>query len=245
MAAPPGVKKISSDDLSGDWSQDSTKLLSRLNSFLSDSGTIFQGGVGLTSNAGCQKIQFTVQTPDPWVTPTLSGAWTAFPGQTPQYRITNDGAVVGRGAAHNGVITTTLWTMPSALWPFVDANLPTESNGAYGKLTVLSSNGTVNAAVGSNVFFSLSSLSYYPSIPVPYVASCWPRLVACTLPGGQAAKLDLGPIVDVTAGSSALAFTPLGLSWHNAKGQISVDNIPGLLPNRTYSVTLYAWPVEQ
>lgn len=92
--------------------------------------------------------------------PSFSNSWVNFAsGRQGVGFLKQAGRVWLFGSMKSGTINTTAFTLPEAYRPAYETHLATESNGAYGKLTV-ATDGKVTPAVGSNTSFSLDGLSF-------------------------------------------------------------------------------------
>jgi hypothetical protein len=91
----------------------------------------------------------------------FSGAWVNFGGSNEPARYWKDytGIVRIGGIVKSGVIGTTIFTLPGGYRPQYAMIYPVASNGALGIVTV-NPDGTVVANSGSNVYFSLSGISF-------------------------------------------------------------------------------------
>lgn len=63
------------------------------------------------------------------------------------------------GVVKSGTITATIFTLPAGYRPQEALIMPVASNGAFGVVTI-NPDGTIVASAGSNVYFSLSGISF-------------------------------------------------------------------------------------
>lgn len=247
MAQPPSTKKIIASDLPDDWQAAKEKLLLPLNKFLSDANDGLSAGLRLDANLGCQVWTFRVQVPAQWQTPTFANSWTNYgsPEATAGYTKTADGLVFLKGGLKGGTLGAAAFMLPAAYCPAERMQCVCyyfNGTSAAPGLVYVEANGDVKPAGSTNFYVSLAGISFPCSNFSPYVPSCFPLKFKCTLPGGRAQKLELGEVVDVTPGSTPLVHNATEAIWRNDAGQITIDNIPGLLPGRTYSIRAIAYP---
>ena len=91
----------------------------------------------------------------------FDGAWANFGGSNEQARYWRDytGIVHIGGIVKSGAIGTSIFTLPGGYRPQYAMIYAVASNGAFGVCTV-NPDGTVVASSGSNVYFSLSGISF-------------------------------------------------------------------------------------
>lgn len=247
--------KLIQDDFSGDWEKDMPDVFRLLNKFSTDaSGAI--GTQVLLASLGAQKIVLkSVVVPDIWTSVTsFSNSWAIFSGSfSVKYRPLLDmGEARMIGLIKSGTIGLKAFNLPAAFWPGQDFNTATESNSAYGKILIKTSDGSVVPAVGSNVSFSLDcTWPLKTSSWVPPAPSCFPMKIASKLTTGKASTVLLGSVTDQAKnGGTLLLSGATGISWRNESGQVGgksinnivIDNIQGLIPNHTYQITIWAFP---
>jgi hypothetical protein len=93
---------------------------------------------------------------------TYSNGWGPFLRFHVQYAQLPNQQVVFNGLIAGGTVGQPAFMLPKALWPGQDKDFVVNSADAHGKVTVRAADGAVIPAVGSNVFFSLDGLSYWP-----------------------------------------------------------------------------------
>ena len=91
----------------------------------------------------------------------FAGTWANFGGSNEPARYWKDftGIVHLGGVVKLGTIGTTIFTLPAGYRPQYAMIYAVASNNAYGTLTV-NPDGTVVASTGSNVYFSLSGITF-------------------------------------------------------------------------------------
>lgn len=242
MASPPAVQNISVDSYTEDQAENFQRLARTLNSYISDANSIFTGNVGLVSNLGGQAISFTVQVPDNNQSASIAAGWTATNG--PTYSVSADGIVRLYGAATNAGAALAANVVTGLPLPDTARSFVVDSNGAFGVVQVTAAGAMtlIIGAVGAGNYLAWGNVSYPAYRLQPYIPSCWPKRIKCTMPNGQAGLVLSGLITDITPGSPPMRFVPGQPSWSNSGGYISINCIPGLLPNRTYSVNLIGLP---
>lgn len=241
MSQTLSVTKFSDSDLSGDWSKDRTKIQSSLNTMILQLNSGLDGGLRLSQNLGVQVLNFNVNVPTPWIqVTTFTNSWVNFNTSVPaRYMKDSNGAVWLDGAIKSGTIGATAFALPQPLWPGQDCTFATDCGGTHGRL-VVSAAGAVKPDAGSNTIFSLG-VSFQAATFAPANPLCFPLYFKSNV--GNASIVLPGSIQDVTSGSgSALKLSNSSITWANDNGQIRIDNVAGLLPNRQYNITAYAFP---
>lgn len=99
-----------------------------------------------------------------WTAPTYSANWSDFGGAWATVKYCKDatGRVWLRGMAKKSIATVageTLFTLPTVCRPAADEYFAVNSNGAFGTIFI-TAGGAVNLGVGSNVYVSLSGISF-------------------------------------------------------------------------------------
>lgn len=97
-----------------------------------------------------------------WIAPTLQNSWVNYNAaiHVPAgYFKDQFGFVHLRGTVKNGTIPGVMFTLPVGYRPVLRTILMTIANGAIAELYI-DPDGTVNIATGSNVYFSISGISF-------------------------------------------------------------------------------------
>lgn len=247
MSGQVNPAKLIEDDFSGEWSKDISDVFRLLNK----SNQYFSGAINTSiklSQLGAQELSFQVTVPPRFKNCTVGAGWTVV--TQPVYFVDSYGWVHVRGTLTGGALGNSLVTgLPI---PDVALSWPTVSNNAFGKI-VLDTSGNLKPQAGSttNVDFYVS---YLASTEVPTAPSCFPIKIVSKLSTGQAGSVLMGSIADQKKAPAGTILYPVssGLTWHNENSNtdgkntnsIVIDNIQGLIAGHTYSVTLYALPVQ-
>ncbi len=77
------------------------------------------------------------------------------------YRRVSSGMVILRGLIKSGTVGSAAFTLPVGYRPSKNMTFAVPSNDAFGRLTIDSS-GNVNPTIGSNVYFALDGVTFYP-----------------------------------------------------------------------------------
>lgn len=179
--------------------------------------------------------------PTDWVLPTLGNGWVnvGSGNASAQYKIDPFGRVTIRGLIKSGTINTTAFTLPVGYRPSGNETFPASANNLFANLAVTSA-GAVIPQTGSTTNFSIECSFWADSTnDAPIPPSCfpfdvlWPKSYSPTLVVARCAATDgsnLGQMLPdwtmVTKGSNQF---------------IHIRNLPGLLPGKSYSVTLAAF----
>lgn len=242
MAGFLSVTKFTSTDFSGEWEQDSKKLVSSLNTLIIQLNSALAGGLTLPENLGVQVLNFVINVPTPWTqVTTFTNAWVNNSSSMPsRYMLNQDGIVFLDGAVKSGTLGLSAFTLPQNMWPSQDTFLPVVATGGTGYMVVQAADGKVIPSVGATTFMGLSS-SFKSATQAPVNPLCFPRFFQSQI--GNALMVLPGMVQDVTQGTgSPPKLATNAIAWANDNGQIRIDNVSGLLPNRQYNVTAYAFP---
>lgn len=255
MASVPPFTDLSLENAPDDQRGWLDGIFRNLNDFAKGSVSALNQGLTFGSNMQALLSTFTVNVPDDWTAVTaFSNSWKPTnSGLATKYRKTLSGEVRLTGNISSGSLGSVAFNVPAAFRPFQDVNLAVESNGSFGKLRIAglgaSSPGDVVPVSGSNTSFSLDA-SWSCSDRTPVVPSCFPVLLKYSLnspPQGVWPWL----VYEVTTGQKSYLPIVGQVDWEFAAGtqtdstgapisQLKIRNLPGLLPNKQYSVTIVA-----
>lgn len=182
--------------------------------------------------------------PDSWQNLTLANSWVLFGGgNEAQYRIWTDGRVEFRGLIKSGTVNANIHSnaLNAPQYETIFAGICNNGTNDVIADVRMESTGFLKLQAGSTNWLSLDNLSYMPASPAPYVPSCFPFDVLW--PKTYPPSFVFAQCVDAnTANPSNLA--AMLVDWVPVmKGNrtfIRVRNIPGLLPSKSYAVTLLA-----
>lgn len=258
MAIIHSASQLLSDDMSGDWKSDMADVFRILNQ-QNTSVTKAINGQLTFAQMGAKKIQIpSIVVPSNIIVPTLATNIVSQGAPFPiiGYWLDSDGMVHIKGKLQNNTgapFSSNFFIINQGYRPADNYEFPCFGyNGAPNTtyIQVISSTGAVSVDNGSlptggqvaiNVSFPAKNF-------VQYVPSCFPIKIQSTFNAGA---LLLGAITDLNqAGGQPPQIAMNDVVWHNEPGfsgssnynNIVIDNIPGLLPNRSYSVTLWAFP---
>ena len=231
-------------DPSGDYASDADSLAVAINTHMSDVQAALEQGLSRTSNLGCLTWSFKVSVPSNYFDVTFLNAWTNFGSgwANSSYSKDSSGYVRLRGMLKSGTVGTTAFNIPVGFRPAATASFSVLSNGLFGRVDISSAGDVTPQPPCNNAYVSLDGIQFQCTDISPYVASCFPVKKQCTLPTGQAAWVTIDAVSDITPGLAAIQVSGFQCSWRNQSGYVSIDNIPGLIPSRTYLVTATAWP---
>jgi hypothetical protein len=219
-------------------------ILQNLNAFLRDTRAGLSALLSPESTGDSATVVVTVKTTSAWVTPSLQNGW--VPNGVCQYRKDALGRVTIKGSLINTAsFGTTIFTFPAAYRPGADVNIfpqgtapatftPQLQVGAGGNFTIICSAGSFNVT-SADCSFTANDLSPVPNLLAPAVFST--KLKA------KAQSLTIVRVDEVVTSGSASILGPVSLDgcWtDNGKGTITLTNVNGLLPDKTYTLTLRA-----
>lgn len=100
--------------------------------------------------------------PGPWQTPTLVNAWVNYGGGYNNAGYYKDvfGIVRLRGLIMNGTIGAACFVLPTGYWPAARALFSTISNGAIGRVDVLTTGEVVPMSPSVNAWVSLEGIAF-------------------------------------------------------------------------------------
>lgn len=97
-----------------------------------------------------------------WATPAYLGTWVSFDAATyapARYRKTSEGIVIIQGLVKLGTIGTAVFNLPAGYRPSKRLIFPAISNGAIGRLDILTT-GDVTPFAGNNTYFALDGITF-------------------------------------------------------------------------------------
>lgn len=131
----------------GDIQAGSSTALQNLNTFMRQVQTAAEAPVATPS----------------WVQVTnYANGWMTDMGNKTQYAQLPNGQVVFSGVIASGTIGQPAFSLPKTLWPAQDKNFAVVCSGGFGRLIVRAVDGAVTPETGSNTFFCLDGVGYWP-----------------------------------------------------------------------------------
>ncbi len=248
MAVLPKIAKLSLENLTGATQEDKDKVfVEAVNGLRGSAVSSLDKGLSFTDNFDAQFADLSVSVPDDWQSVTFGtdwGQWSNASYANVGYRKDVNGMVHLRGLADSidAGAATAIFTVPVAYRPPAQIYLATHSNGAFAAVTITTA-GVVTYATGSRANeFSLYGVHWQASDQSPIAPSCFPKNVKVTLKG----KVGDVCATNITETGSGLVLPPRSVDWKisdssNSK-QITIRNIPGLMPNKSYKIRLRILP---
>lgn len=247
MAAPKKFA-LNREDLpdAPEWTE---QLLAPLNLALGESTQALNRGLTFQDNFESELKEFTFVAPGPrWIdvlpaTDPGNGAkfqngWSNLLASTRPvgYRIHYGGRVETRGVATGGTIGLAIFTLPVGFRPDYQELFPADANSAHGRCQI-GTGGEVLAAVGSNVYFSLSGIYFDAAAPCafPAIPTGWPQTFSTTLPTVSDVQVVSCTCLENT-GSGSSGWPQF--EWERSDQGIKIKNVTGLVPGRKYTATL-------
>jgi hypothetical protein len=219
------------------------KLISPINNIASKASELDDKGISLT---GAVTHVLNITTPDDWVSPTFGTGWSQHVDSEYKnvgIRKDADGRVYLRGLATGS--GTSILTFPDIYAPAAKHILTTSSNSTYASVTVKPKSSTTLSAgldylAGSTAsWFSLDGLSWMASDRSSPASAVFPINIKTSI--SNPAKVEISRIVESDNQTPFLG--RYDLTWEPLKdGRIAIKNIPGLLPNKSYKVTVLVYP---
>lgn len=184
--------------------------------------------------------------PTDWQTPTLNSGWSNFgsPWEVAAYRKNSSGLVTVKGLVKStNALPSTVFTLPTGFRPA--ENVRTASSGSTGggdafySLSFQTDGSVVcqSGAAAPSASLSVDS-SFYCSDFSPYVPSCFPFDVLWAKP--YPPTLVLAQCAATDGSNVAMALADWTTVVKGGSTFLHVRNLPGLLPSKSYSVTLLA-----
>lgn len=194
--------------------------------------------------------------PERWITPTLLNSWVAFSStDTAGYYKDAAGFVHLRGRVKSGNFSNTLpmFTLPAGYLPTNEVQLAVVQNNRPGQIKVEAAGNVLPAlfyiyngvsglddAQGTNpaAWVSLTGLRFESADPLPAApVTPYPMVISCADLGKAPTEVVAVKCEDRTGGGLIAATCPT-VRWERSPSGIFVNEFVGLLPNRTYRVTL-------
>jgi hypothetical protein len=215
----------------------------------------FNKQITVADNLGWQVITLNYTVPDnTWTAVSFLNSWTNFGGgnYSVSFLLDTSGFVHFRGTAAGGVIGANIFVLPSGLAPAFNINVPVVANAAFGYCVIFGTGGAtpggVQAALGSNIWYSLEGISYQANPlstpPQPSQTSFFPYYAKSNL-RTPVAGFIVSNAVDTTGNVNAAATITGGITATGSStgdGRIKIDSISGLTPGRSYKLTILAIP---
>lgn len=262
----PTYKRVSQQDVTGQWQEDSNLLTGVAGRFMSDTQETLAGGVQMGTNVTAEYKTIAVTTPaSDWTTMALLNSFTSSVAVSngfaaPRWRYSANGIQLSGAFEYNAgvgapAVPSSIALLPTGLVDFnedsivwvegtVVAGVSVGSGlirlDKNGNLSLRSTEGlsflTLTFCALDNVCFAAPALAL-PQTMAPL--SCFPITYMTGLPGGQARQVELCHALDSN-------FRTLSLpqpAWHcDGKGNISIDNQPGLALGQMYQLTYRGMP---
>lgn len=247
MALPPLLRRMSDRDY-----PDLPKgFLDSLNPFLIDVGNTLRHGASF-DNLNARVVTIDLTYPSRWTAPTLLNSWTNYDTATYDaagYYKGYDGRVWLRGVVSAGTYgTNPIFTLPTGYTPAYRQILAAVQSSLFqpaGQVDVLANGNVIATDItsvqsGTSTLLSLDGLSFEASDQTaPTAGAPFPYFIDTTADiAGSAQAIVALACLDVTSGISVAAPAPR-VSWQGTDGGVSIADLPGLLPDRTYRVTLW------
>lgn len=246
----PRSVRFSADELTGATPEVKETLgvvFDQLNPFIKDTAAALDRRLTIKDNlvASYKTVNVTVPAPA-WTAPTFANSWVNFGGATHNagYRVDDRGFVYLRGNVKDGsAIATTMFTLPAGYRPAATLYYAVDANGAYGAVSV-SAAGLVAGVAGSTTRVSLDGISFLattPEGPPSYDGTGWPIYLKPDFTGYNVCDVQLVQVVDNATGEHR-AHGAAKPDWRlGGKGQIIIDRVGGLTPERSYKLTFLLW----
>ena len=261
-------KRVTSDDVTGDWAKDSQLLTGVVGRFMSDTQESMSGGLQMGQNVTAEYKTVNINTPaSDWTAMTLLNGWTSTVAVSngfaaPRWRYSANGIQLSGGFEYNGgvgapTLPLTLAQLPANLvdfnedaifWSQITVAGPANDSGAAvlrldptGALSVRSIQGLTPATV---VFCGLDGVTFpAPLLALPQTQpalSCFPVQYQTKLPGGQARQVEQVKVLDLAGPYPVSVGQP---AWYcDGKGNIVINDLKGLALGRHYQVTFRGMP---
>lgn len=207
--------------------------------FSGSSSDALKKGLTFSDNFAAFAKTLTIRTQDDWIAPTLINGFASF-GSTwelPGYR-KQGREVVLRGLVKGGATASTVLVLPAAYAPPAGVHLATIADNQAATLQV-HADGSVRLSAAVSYASHLSIRARWEaSDPSPVPNPVFPVSFASELAGGaRPAHVLITAAQDVT-GSSAVPVSLGQPAWTASADKVSILDIGGAQPNRTYSVTV-------
>lgn len=251
----PVYKRVTSDDVTGDWSIDAQLLTGPNGRATSDMAELLTGKAKIGANLQAEFKTLTISTPpSDWNVMSLLNSFTSTTAVSngfaaPRWRYSAAGIQLSGGfeKAAPPAVPLAIAALPAGL---VDVNedsivwLETSTPFGGAGLIRLDAAGslTLRAAGGGGnlVFCGLDNIIFAaPKTQTPAL-SCFPVSWKTSLPGGRPTQVEVMKAVDVATLVSVPTSNP---AWStDGNGNITIANIQGLALGRTYQITCRAMP---
>lgn len=245
MALPPQVTGLSREDLpdAPPWID---RLLPKLNQALKGGANALNRQLTFADNFAAEIRDITVTIPDDWVTPTLKANVANWGGgfATIQYRKKADGTVEIKGFGRAGAALGAFYTCYTLDIPYrisETRRFAGEVNDVAQEFEV-NSDGSVklgnNGAANTN-HFTLEA-TFTASDRTPIAPAVWSKIGWKTSLTGKPAGIWPIAIADSAKVRARIPPTVIDWEWRGADNNIRILNMPGLIPTRSYKITLLA-----